>query len=155
MEQVTKVSIALSSMRFEKNTTQYLLQKRGKEPFAGYIGLLTGKVQFGETIEEAAARLLESETGMTAEFHVVAIKHKLDYDCDNKLQEDKYFFVVCADNISGVFKKEFAGGTNLWMSVEDLEKAPHVFDGVEDSLHWLHSPQLTFREAKYISTECL
>jgi len=154
MEHQSKVSVAISSMRFEEGRTEYLLQQRAREPFAGYIGLLTGKVLRGETIDEAAARILEEETGLSADFHVVAIKHKMDYDCEDKLLEDKFFFVVRASNISGPFKREFERGVNLWMSVGELEKTPHIFDGVEDALHWLHAPQLTFREVKHQASDC-
>ena len=42
-----------------------LLIKRGKEPYKGHWSLPGGAQEFGETIEECAARELEEETGLT------------------------------------------------------------------------------------------
>ena len=144
-----KVSVALGSVRVEDGHTQYLIQERLKEPYYGYHGLLTGKVRWGETILEAAARELQEETGLAADLRIVAIKHKMDYAADGALLEDKFFYIVRAENLAGPFKHEYEGGRNLWLTKKELDGLDKVFDGVEDSLHWLESPQLTFKEVKY------
>lgn len=148
-ERQGKISVAIGSVREEKGRTEYMIQERLKEPYFGYHGLITGKIRLGETILDAAAREFEAETGLTAEFKVVAIKHKMDYDDRGELLEDKFFFVVRADNLQGPFKQEFEGGRNRWMTRAELDSSQKVFQGVEDNLNWLQTPQLTFKEVKY------
>lgn len=148
-ERQAKLGVAIGSVRSEGGRTEYLIQERLKHPYFGYLGLMTGKIRWGETVLEAAARELEEETGLSAELQIIAIKHKMDYDQDKGLLEDKFFFVIRADNLTGAFKQEFEGGRNRWMTKKELEESDKVFDGVEDSLHWLESPMLTFKEVKY------
>lgn len=148
-ERQGKIGVAISSVRVEGGHTQYLIQERLKQPYFGFHGLMTGKIRWGETVPEAAARVFEEETGLSAEFDIVAIKHKMDYDAAGELLEDKFFFVLRADNLSGPFKQEFEGGRNRWMTKAELDATEKVFEGVEDSLHWLQTPQLTYKEVKY------
>jgi len=44
-----------------------LIQQRLKQPYYGYYGRPTGKIRWGETILEGAARELMEETGLTAD----------------------------------------------------------------------------------------
>lgn len=148
-EHQAKIGVAIGSVRVEGGHTEYLVQERMKQPYFGYLGLMTGKIRWGETVLEAAARILEEETGLSAELRIVAIKHKMDYAKEGALLEDKFFFIVLAENLTGPFKQEFEGGRNVWMTRTQLDESAKVFDGVEDSLHWLQTPQLTFKEVKY------
>lgn len=54
-----------------------LLIKRGKEPYAGRWALPGGYVNEGETVEEAAARELKEETGLSLEIGSRAFDLKL------------------------------------------------------------------------------
>lgn len=57
------VDIALFTQRDRQ--TQLLLIRRGGEPFAGKWALPGGFMEIDETLEQAAARELEEETGIT------------------------------------------------------------------------------------------
>ncbi|MEK7505515.1 MAG: NUDIX domain-containing protein [Patescibacteria group bacterium] len=50
-----------------KRGEDFLLYKRGREPFIGKIGFPYGKIHMGENIASAAARELQEKTGVTAE----------------------------------------------------------------------------------------
>lgn len=57
-------STGASVLVFENN--KVLLIKRGKEPYKGYWSLPGGGHEYGETLEECAARELLEETGLSA-----------------------------------------------------------------------------------------
>ena len=57
-------------MIIENSEGKFLAQQRLKQPFYGFWGRPTGKVGWGETILETAARELMEETGLTADLRV-------------------------------------------------------------------------------------
>jgi DNA-binding HxlR family transcriptional regulator len=76
IEKQPKLSIALI---VENNNGQFLAQQRLKQPYYGYWGRPTGKIRWGETMEQAAARELLEETGLTATWRITGLYHKMDY----------------------------------------------------------------------------
>jgi 8-oxo-dGTP diphosphatase len=66
----SKIRLAVDLVIFTYHSTQLhaLLIKRGIEPFKGHWALPGGFVRDGESVSDAAARELEEETGLQAEF---------------------------------------------------------------------------------------
>lgn len=108
----------------EGNDTLYLVNKRLKQPFYGYVGFNTGKVKEGEAIYAAAARELREETGFSAELHLVAIKHFLDYKENGDFLRDIYFYVFNAFEPQGelLVAPEGEGLENFWITLDELKK---------------------------------
>ncbi|MDO8638731.1 MAG: NUDIX domain-containing protein, partial [Candidatus Daviesbacteria bacterium] len=48
---------------------EFLLYKRGKQPFLGYTGFPYGKIHLGEKITQAAERELKEKTGLFAKLN--------------------------------------------------------------------------------------
>jgi DNA polymerase len=76
---------ATAIMEFPNN--KILLIKRGTVVFRGYWGLPGGKVDAGETVEEAVLREVREETGLTVEivskigeYHESGIQDGIEYD---------------------------------------------------------------------------
>jgi len=113
----------------ENHDGKYLAQQRLKQPFYGFWGRMTGKIQWGETLEEAADRELLEETGLRAEFRYAGLYHKMDYETGGAILEDKYFMVMFGSNPTGVLRDE-EGHHNEWLSVEELQQKDKVFESI-------------------------
>jgi ADP-ribose pyrophosphatase YjhB (NUDIX family) len=129
---------------------KFVAQHRLKQPFFGYWGRVTGKIRWGETVLEAAARELKEETGLEADLEFKGIYHKLDYRKDGSFLEDKYFYLVHATNPRGEFTKEFEGGENHWLTDEELKTKEKLFDSALEATKLIKKPGLQFVEVKHV-----
>ena len=149
LERQAKVAVLVVCEKIDKGVSRYLLQQRLKQPYFGYWGFITGKMKWGETVIEAAKRELEEETGLDGKIEFRAIKHKMDYDEDHKILEDKYFYICLVTKINGVLTENFEGGKNQWMSREEILAIENLFDGVEESIDMAIGKNLGWSETKY------
>lgn len=132
VERQPKVAVLLI---VERDDGRVLAQQRLKQPYYGYWGRATGKIRWGETVLQAAARELMEETGLTADLTFKAVYHKMDYNQETgEMLEDKLFFVVHGINPRGDLVEEFEGGRNAWMSQAEIKQQEKVFDGIDTSL---------------------
>lgn len=149
IERQAKIGILVGAIKNVNRENRYLIQKRLKQPYFGYHGFITGKVRWGETIQNAAEREFTEETGLTGDFSLRRIKHKMDYSLDGKILEDKVFFVFLVENTTGNMLQKFDGGENMWLSEKEIRQLDKLFDGVDESLQIVLSKELTFREDEY------
>lgn len=150
IERQPKVGVSVICVKEERKIKKYLIQKRLKQPYFGYHGVITGKVRWGETMQETAARELLEETGLIGEITLRGIKHKMDYNKEKSLLEDKIFFVHIAVNCKGDLKETFEGGENHWYSVDEIQNLDNLFPDVWLLLEMTQNPELKFYENKYI-----
>lgn len=90
------------------------------------------------------------ETGLEGTIELKAIKHKMDYNEDQKMLEDKYFLVVKVTDLKGELTEEFEGGKNKWMTVKEITDWENLFDGVQESIDLTEEKKLDFVETKYV-----
>lgn len=148
-EKQAKVGVLVVAVRQHNGHQEFLVQKRLKQPYYGFHGFVTGKVHWSETLTEAAARELQEETELAASMKLVGIKHKMDYNPQGQILEDKYFFVFRASWPSGKLVFKFEGGENLWLTRKEILSLPQLFDGVEETLKMVQGNRLLFAEDKY------
>lgn len=98
-----------------------LVQERLKHPYYGFWGYPGGKIRWGETIIEAAARELMEETNLSASLTYRGVYHEhVEAAETNEIIEDKIFHVVSATHPVGEVSEEFEGGRNAWMTLDEL-----------------------------------
>lgn len=128
-EKQPKISILMIIPRTTaEGETQYLVQQRLRNPFYGYWGEVHGRATWAEPFEETARRQLKRQTGLEATFAVHGFRRVRDYDADSKaLLEDKLFVVLKATRIVGELTNNYAGGTNTWLTLEELRAKEKVY----------------------------
>lgn len=149
LERQGKIGVLICCVKNSEKNVKYLIQQRLKEPYWGYHGFITGKVKWGEKVGKAAGRELEEETGLSGKLELVGVKHKLDYSDDDKLLEDKIFFVFRVKNTKGELMKMFEGGKNLWLTEKEIFQLKNLFDGVNETVKMVKKNDFVFSETKY------
>lgn len=145
LEKQPKISVLLI---VEDKDGRFLSQQRLKQPFYGFWGRATGKVRWGETLEEAAGRELMEEAGLTADFRYAGLYHKMDYEKSGDFLEDKYFMVMYGTNPQGELQ-DSEGHHNEWLSVEELEAKEKVFESINDIVLFAKDDSRGLFEKKY------
>lgn len=125
--------------------TLYLIQKRGRVPYKGYLGEPGGKVLFGEDVLDSAQRNLKKETGLTCQLELKGLMHLKDVYNDT-LQQDKFFFVAKGTEPQGTLKTSGETGTNSWMTLPTLRAAKKVHFGVMAMIEMCNKQGFEFKE---------
>jgi 8-oxo-dGTP diphosphatase len=150
IERQAKIAVLIVPTRTTGDgTIQYMVQKRLKQPFYGRHGFMSGKLRWGETVSEGAARELEEETGLTGELSIKGVYHKMDYTKDEQMLEDKHFYVVRADNPEGPFKAAFEGGENYWYTPSEIMALEDAFAGMDTVVTAATAPHTTIWQTKF------
>lgn len=150
LERQAKPTVVIGCRRIKNGKKQYLIHKRQKNPYFGYHGYITGKIRWGEDVLETAKREIFEETGMTAgKLTLVGVEHKRDYSKSGELFEDKFFFVIRAEDFDTEQFKEYEGGESLWVDKDEIPKLPDLFDDMDALMEMFEGKTLTFTELKF------
>lgn len=126
-----------------------LFQERLKQPYYGYWSHPTGKIRWGETILETAARELAEETGLSANLRVAGIYHNLDHDKQSgELLEDKFFCIVHGTDPQGRLV-DGEGCHNEWLTTEEFLQKSKRFGDPADTRQTIESQYPTIRENRF------
>jgi 8-oxo-dGTP pyrophosphatase MutT (NUDIX family) len=120
IERQPKSAVLLAVEKTVGGKQLYLFQERLKHPYYGFWGLISGKIRWGETIIETAARELMEEAGIQADWTYGGIYHEhARVEGSHELLEDKIFHVIRGTNPHGSLMEEFEGGRNEWMTRDE------------------------------------
>jgi ADP-ribose pyrophosphatase YjhB (NUDIX family) len=131
VEKQPKISVLIKPRRFntDKNTMEYLMYKRLKQPYFGKVGSIGGKVRFGESMEDAAKRELYEETGLiTNKLILIEVYRKIRNDEKQNTVQDVIFFIYWGEDISGTLIEKSEIQENFWATAEELYKRDDLFD---------------------------
>jgi len=129
--QQPKVSVLVIARRQNANNeTEYLCQRRLRQPFYGFwSGCIGGPILWGESYEEAANRELRKQTGLQAsDFRVALFCRQRDIAQDTEaILEDKLFVIVETTRMQGDLNNSWKGGHNEWLTLAQLAGKPQTF----------------------------
>lgn len=133
----------------ENSKGKFLFQERSKQPYYGYWGFPTGKIRWGETMLEAAGRELMEETGLSATLRVVGMHHKLDYDENKEMLEDKYLILVHGTNPKGELLIDTETHTNHWLMPDEYRHLDKRFGDIDETLGFIRGSSAFVTESTY------
>lgn len=111
-----------------------LLVKRGREPAKGLWALPGGKVEFGETLEDAARRELAEETGLdVSELNFVTFKEPIHRDEEGTIIRHYVLAVFAGVSPEGDAVAASDAAAVRWCRLVDLPDLPMVA-GLQDVL---------------------
>jgi ADP-ribose pyrophosphatase YjhB (NUDIX family) len=126
-----KTGILINGVRKnDERAIELLFTRRLKEPYYGKVGRLTGKVRYGELLEEAAKRILQEETSLSANSFVLEkIYHKLRKRENGIIVQDVIFYQFLVKDFYGDFIKKTPFQENFFITKRELEKGNYdIFD---------------------------
>jgi ADP-ribose pyrophosphatase YjhB (NUDIX family) len=123
-EKQPKTSIIVRAVRTNKDGGQeQLVCKRLRHPYYGKVGRITGKVRFGEKLEDTVKRELYEETGLETEsINLLRIYRKLRFDKDNNTVQDVFFYIFGIKNLKGNLIEKSQFQENFWITKEEYKK---------------------------------
>lgn len=87
--------------------------------------------------------------GDRAKHHHHHVFNKRDYAKNGDLLEDKYFFVIRAEDFDTEDFKKYEGGESLWVDKEEISKLPNLFDDMDALMEMFEGNKFSFTEPKY------
>jgi hypothetical protein len=125
-----KLNVITIVSRIHNKEIQILNQLRTSHPSFGKVGVMGGVVRKGESIEDAANRKLQVETGLEASFKLIGMERRLMYVKD-ELFADMLFPITYSDECYGEILEETAYGKNMWVPIDKaIENESDPFDSI-------------------------
>lgn len=113
-----RLSAVIILTKEENGKLFFLNQKRLHEPFFGDSGLIGGAVKTGESVTNAANRILKSNAGLTGKFELLGTIRKIRLINKNEIFNDMLLYVCYSSIYKGVLKSRTVYGENSWVSRE-------------------------------------
>ncbi|WKZ30886.1 MAG: NUDIX domain-containing protein [Candidatus Dojkabacteria bacterium] len=132
IERQPKTSVLLRILRKnDEGVVEQLVCRRLRQPYYGKVGRLTGKVRFGEELEEAARRELYEETGLLAKAVILEnVYHKLRHNVEGEYLQDNLFYRFLIKDTYGNLITKTPHQENFWINVESFD--PKEYDMFDD-----------------------
>ena len=108
-----------------------LTQKRNRKPYIGEINPgISGKINLGESIVDAAQRKLHEETGLIGKCKSIGVLRKIRHIKNTKVVDDGFYYVCVCEDFTGKLIESNEFGENFWM---DFDQALSIQKNVASS----------------------
>lgn len=128
---------------------KFLVVKRKRQTYKGYIDLIGGKVELEYNTKEAAFLRCHEIAGMTPKdlqlFAVFGVRNKHD----DKVIDNKLFFVYKAIGVEAIDMTNQTKGKLSWMSLNDIKTAKKVYPDIVPVLETYDSKSISYFDFTY------
>jgi ADP-ribose pyrophosphatase YjhB (NUDIX family) len=140
LQRQIKVGLFIDLVRKENGKDQMLLHKRLKHPHYGYSGAVTGKLKWGQTLEENLRRELMEELQVTpVHFKLIGSVRELFRNEDQDIVGDGVYFVYIVDEWVGEISYQSIEGEYYWHDIDRILELDKIFrTGFEKGLPYLN-----------------
>lgn len=134
-----KPSIIMVVRSKKRGETYFLSQKRLREPFRNFWGVISAPIIAGQSVLDIAASELLKQTGIRADFVVRGSVRVIDYDDKDILLEDKLFTILTADIEDCPPPHAWYSGESMWTTRAELLARKPVFPMTSQILEFIDS----------------
>lgn len=127
---------------------EFLLYKRAKQPFLGYIGFPYGKIHLGEKITQAGERELQEKTGLFGKLNHRGEVYLTTYQ-NNQVLTQVFCHIFAGKNPVGKMETKTEIGECFWGKIEDFKKADFI-PGFLDIYNLIKKPNKNLFFAEFI-----
>ena len=123
-----KVSMFINIFRQHRGKWQMYLHRRKKHPHYDYIGAVTGKLHWGQSLEDNLKRELEEElTIVPINYDLVGVHREIFHDEAGAEVGDGVFFVISVTKWEGNPIKMNIEGEYFWCNIDEILKLDKIF----------------------------
>lgn len=131
-----KVGMFIDLLRKVDDHYEMMLYKRLKHPHYGYIGAITGKLKWGDSLEENLKRELMEEVGVTpTKFKILGVVRDIFSDENHEKVGDGVFFDIAVEEWEGTPSDKSVEGDYFWCDIDKILDLENIFrTGFEQGL---------------------
>jgi ADP-ribose pyrophosphatase YjhB (NUDIX family)/predicted transcriptional regulator len=125
-----KVGMFIDVIRKQNEKWQMLLHRRLKHPHYGYIGSITAKLRWGDSIPENLIRELKEEIDVTpTEYSFTGVVREVFRNEHGEKVGDGVFFVIAVTKWEGNPQEKSVEGEYFWHDIDDILNLDKIFRG--------------------------
>jgi ADP-ribose pyrophosphatase YjhB (NUDIX family) len=123
-----KVSMFINMFRKHNGKWQMYLHRRKKHPHYDYVGAITGKLKWGDSLESNMTRELQEELGVKPlKYDVVGVHREIFHDEQGERVGDGVFFVISVTEWEGVPIEKNIEGEYFWYDLDKILDLDKIF----------------------------
>lgn len=128
LQKQIKVGMFILLVRQNNGVTEMLLHKRLKHPHYGYIGAVSGKLKWGDSLDDNLARELKEELDVVpTEYKLTGVIREVFSDENSEKVGDGVFFEFIVEKWEGTPTEKNEEGEYFWYEIDKILELENIF----------------------------